>query len=224
MTAAVKRIAGLAVTVLLSLAVVTGCAGRVAERSLPTADPSTIEDEVYSVLVAGDSLASGGSWDAVPSDPGSWTVHLGNRLEVTGGWRRDGVLAAEVAMRMPHERADALIIMIGTNDVKRTEVDLAAYAADVESIAAAVEVDEVVVAAIPPYEASAAQVVSVNAVLVELAQRNGWIFIDPWGAYRSGDAWGEGGSPDGTHGSTLSYESAGRSIAFALLEQLETTV
>lgn len=126
-------------------------------------------------------------------------------------------------MRMPAERADGLVIMLGTNDVKRGEVDLPDYEASVEAIAAAVEVEQIVVAAIPPHVPAAARVTAVNERLVELAQRNGWIYTDPWIAYRDGDDWEDGGSPDGTHGSELSYEAAGRAIAFSLLEHLDSS-
>lgn len=178
---------------------------------------STPEPEPISVLVVGDSLASGGPWDAIPNDPGSWAYYLGPELDVVGGWRRDGATSALIAASMPEEAADALVVMAGTNDVRR-ELPVPDLVASLDAIVSQAEVDEVVVAAIPPAAGFAAEVRAANAAMESLAEARGWTWVDAWMLYRTDEGWAPNGSSDGVHGTDASYRSAGSTITEAVLD------
>lgn len=207
-------------------AALTGCAvstptvGTEIAAGPEIAVPEAVSPEPIEVLVAGDSLASGGPWDAMQKDPGSWTYFLDERIQVSGGWRRDGATTELIAERIPFERADALVVMAGTNDVRqeRSPEDLVD---DVETIGDAVDVGTVLIAAIPPQSEHAAAVATVNLRLTALAERRGWTWLDPWALYRAGDDWAESGSPDGVHGSVESYRAAAGRISEAIVRAVE---
>lgn len=184
--------------------------------SVPVPEPVPTTTTI-SVLAVGDSLASGGPWDALPQDPGSWTYHLGPELDVVGGWRRDGATSAQIASSIPQEAADALIVMAGTNDVRRA-LPIPELVANVDLIVSRTDVDQVVLAAIPPSTGFATEVLAANAALESLADARGWTWVDAWMLYRNDDGWAPNGSKDGVHGTDASYRSAGSAITAAVLE------
>lgn len=203
---------------LLLLLTASACAADDADGASDATQASnvTVERALVTVLVAGDSLASGGPWDALPNDPGSWTYYLGEEVEVVGGWRRDGATSSTIAESIPHERADALAVMAGTNDV-RQELPVETAVTNIERVVDAVTVEHVVIAAIPPEPNFADSVLEMNEALEALSDRHGWTWVDPWEAFRVDGDWAAHGTADGVHGTTQSYRHAASIITAALL-------
>ncbi|WP_286276979.1 SGNH/GDSL hydrolase family protein [Naasia aerilata] len=185
--------------------------------STPSPAPAPIP-----IGVVGDSLSSGGPWDAVAVDPGSWTYYLDSRYEVTGGWRRDGATSTLMAANLQPFAADALVVLAGTNDVA-TGIEPELTLENVTRIADSADVRAVVLCAIPPYSAAPDRAAALNTALVGLARREGWTWVDPWVEARDGTAWREGATPDGIHGSLASYAQAAERIDDAVGRALEAS-
>lgn len=225
-SAGARRAVGAIALIAAALVGTTGCVGITLAPDAAVAvvestpSPSPTAEAPISVLVAGDSLASGGPWDAMEKDPGSWTYYLGDELAVVGGWRRDGATSALIAERIPSEQADALIVMAGTNDI-RQDIATSDIVANVEAITSRVDVVVVALAAVPPQSGRQVEVVAANSALESLAAARGWEWIDPWMLYRTEDGWAANGSPDGVHGSIASYQYAGTTITEFLVRRFE---
>jgi hypothetical protein len=94
--------------------------------------------------------------------------------------------------------ADVLVVMAGTNDLVRG-LSWEQSAAHLEGVVAAVGAPIAVVVAIAPNEPRPAARNGYNAALADLAGRNGWTYLDPWGEVDAGGSFTPGASPDGTH-------------------------
>lgn len=212
----------LPLTVIAAAVLLAGCSGVTAESSSATNATSENSDpfsdpEPVTVLAVGDSLASGGPWDAVPGDPGSWTYFLDEEptVEIVGGWRRDGATSKTIAENIPDESARVLAIMAGTNDVRKSE-PLDQLAGHLMTAVDRVEVDAVIISAIPPEPAFADRVRIANSIMKELAQQRGWIWIDAWSSVRDGDSWTDGATADGVHASLPAYRQAAETFIAAM--------
>ena len=208
--------AAVAAALLLSGAALTGCAELSASGSeaipghSPTPSPTpsaTPEPEPLSVIVVGDSLSVGDQFDAIPQDPGSWTMFLDERFDVTGGWARNGATATSMADNLELSSGDVLVVMAGTNDALRG-VPVAETREGVERIVEKAQTDAVILCAIPPLSRDPGAAKAINMELEKLAAASGWLWLDPWDLYRDGDDWTNGGSLDGVHASLPAYRSA----------------
>ncbi len=202
----------------------TGCAEHSAQGSEPAAAPSPTpiatpstpaEPPRTSVVVVGDSLSAGDGFDAIPQDPGSWTMFLEEHLVVTGGWARNGATTATMADNLELSRGDVLVVMGGTNDAVRS-VPVDETRRSVERIVEKVQTDGVIICAIPPLSSEPAAAAKINTALEELANEKGWLWLDPWQLYRDGDDWTSGASLDGLHAGLPAYRSAGLVISQAI--------
>lgn len=210
----------------LTAVALTGCAtvpapALPASTSMATPTPSsTAEADAIPIGVVGDSLASGGPWDSLPVDPGSWTQYLDSQYEVAGGWRRDGATSGMMADNLVPFVADAVVIMAGTNDIAQG-VPTDQTLDNVQRILEKSEVHAVVLCAIPPSSAFPDRAATLNTALVGLARQKGWTWVDPWAESRQGTKWRDGASPDGIHGSLPSYAEAATRINDAIGRALE---
>jgi GDSL-like Lipase/Acylhydrolase family len=204
--------------------VLTGCAEISAQGSVPGAGPSptpnptpspTAEPGPVSLVVVGDSLSAGDGFDAIPQDPGSWTMFLEEGIEVTGGWARNGATTTSMADNLELSRGDVLVVMGGTNDAVRS-LPVSETRASVKRIVQKVQADAVILCAIPPLTRNIEAAKRINRELEELAGENGWLWVDPWELYRDGDDWTTGASLDGLHASIPAYRSAGVLISQAI--------
>ncbi len=200
-----------------ALVLLAGCTAAVPK---PSPTPSSTDSGTIAALVVGDSLASGGRFDSLPWDPGSWTEYLDERILVTGGWRRDGATTRTMAEQVPSERADAVLIIGGTNDahlgVPETEI-----VENIEKIVGTVDVEHVVVGAIPPTTHTPEAVAKINAAIESAALARGWSWVDPWAEDRDGVAWVTESSPDGVHASSAAYARAGAAMSAALFSRVD---
>jgi hypothetical protein len=190
--------------------------------SASTSSPTTSPADAVSVGVVGDSLASGGPWDAIPADPGSWSYYLDSRDEIVGGWRRDGATSALMADNLQPFVADVAVIMAGTNDLGAA-VPPAQILDNVQRMVDKADVRGVVLCAVPPSAGAPDQAAALNTALAGLAREKGWTWVDPWAESRDGTQWRSGASPDGIHGTLPSYAQAAARIDEAIGRALEGT-
>ncbi|MDQ4137601.1 MAG: SGNH/GDSL hydrolase family protein [Actinomycetota bacterium] len=229
----IRRRAPKAAVAAFALAVcglLTGCADLSAQGSEPGAAPSPTpiatpsaqaEAPSTSVVVVGDSLSAGDGFDAIPQDPGSWTMFLDKDLKVTGGWARNGATTTSMADNLELSRGDVLVVMGGTNDAVRS-LPVDETRRSVERIVEKVYTDAVILCAIPPLSRDRDAATRINTELKELATEKGWLWLDPWELYRDGDDWTSGASLDGLHAGLPAYRSAGLVISEAI-EQVTVT-
>ena len=116
------------------------------------------------------------------------------------GWAVPGATTADMlaGVEPTDWTADVLVVMAGTNDLVRG-LPWEQSAADIEGVVAAAGAPTVVVVAIAPNDPRAAARNGYNAALADLASRNGWTYLDPWGEVDAGGAFTPGASPDGVH-------------------------
>lgn len=152
------------------------------------------------------------------SDPGSWTYHLGEPIEVSGGWRRDGATSRMIVANMSPETADVVVAMAGTNDISQG-IPASETVSNVDQMIAAQTTHGVVLAAVPPQIGRADDVRALNSALEALADLREWLWLDPWSAVRLEDAWAPGASPDGIHGTDETYELVAREITDAVISR-----
>ncbi|WP_448617603.1 SGNH/GDSL hydrolase family protein [Geodermatophilus sp. URMC 65] len=199
------------------LAVTAGCGPAVgdAQLAVPTPAPppsaaraTTDPAEPRTFVAVGDSITAGATdvsrplvGDRVQGDA-SWlpAAEEESGLDLVSGWAVPGATTADMLAGVePTARtADVLVVMGGTNDLVRG-LPWEQSAADIEGVVAAAGAPIVVVVAIAPSDARAAARNGFNAALADLAGRNGWTYLDPWGEVDAGGAFTPGASPDGVH-------------------------
>ena len=172
------------------------------------------------VAIVGDSLTAGGGRllsDGLDAD--TWMTYAqGDGVEYVGGWARGGsTVEQQAAAVQPVADVDVLVLMSGTNDV-RTGVSFSAARASYESIIDTVGAREVVVAAIPPYDRDPSAAARYERDLERWVATTDHVFVDPWRAVRSGEAWVPGASVDGIHPTTAGYERLGQSLRETILD------
>jgi lysophospholipase L1-like esterase len=197
-----------------------------ASTASPAADrPSTpplppgAETDVVPVVVVGDSITAGtGPTDrADRPGPQSWQHGFwGAPLEFRGGWAVPGATTEQMRAGAAGLTADVLVLLGGTNDLA-TGVGWPASQEHLRGVVAAVDVDHVVLSAIPPSDTGPARAVEYNQRLADLSQEQGWEFVDPWVTVSQGGAWVPGTSPDGIHPTPEAAAQAGAVIRVAVL-------
>jgi acyl-CoA thioesterase I len=198
-------------------AVVAGCGPSPdhAQPAAPTSAPpgsaapaTTTPAEPRTFVAVGDSITAGATdvsqplvGDRVQGDA-SWlpAAEQESGLDLVAGWAVPGATTADMlaGVEPTDWTADVLVVMAGTNDLVRG-LPWEQSAADIEGVVAAAGAPTVVVVAIAPNDPRAAARNGYNAALADLASRNGWTYLDPWGEVDAGGAFTPGASPDGVH-------------------------
>jgi lysophospholipase L1-like esterase len=178
--------------------------------------------DVVGFAVVGDSITAGldgpiegttvhGATSWVPAAEGP-------PLDFRGGWAAPGASTRDMRAGVQPVSADVLVVMGGTNDIGAV-LAWERCRADLLAIVATADVDEVVVAAIPPLDAHPAQARRYNVRLEALARQQGWTYVDPWaGIATPGGTWAAGTSPDGIHPTEAVADVVGTRIRAALLD------
>ncbi len=199
------------------LATIAGC-GPAADDAQPAAPtsavpsspaPATVDPATpHHFVVVGDSITAGSTdvakplvGDRVQGDV-SWlpAAEQESGWDLVGGWAVPGATTADMLAGVgPADwTADVLVVMAGTNDLVRG-LPWEQSAADLAGVVAAVGAPTAVVVAIAPNDTLPAARNGYNAALADLAGRNGWTYLDPWGGVDAGGSFAPGASPDGTH-------------------------
>jgi lysophospholipase L1-like esterase len=183
-----------------------------------TGDETTGGDAVR-VAIVGDSLtAGGGRLLSDGLDANTWMTYArGDGVEWVGGWARGGSTIQEQAAAVtPVADVDVLVLMSGTNDVRKG-IGFAESAASYDAVVATIAPEHVVVAAIPPYDRSPAAAAVYQRALERHVLARGWTWTDPWGFARDGLVFAAGTSPDGIHPTTAGYQRLGESLRETIL-------
>ncbi|MGN7188997.1 SGNH/GDSL hydrolase family protein [Microbacterium enclense] len=204
---------------LLAAGALTACAAESRPQARPVdPTPAASTSSPESVYVVGDSNSTGfqGTLETGLASGAAWAARLPpDVFSPVMGWAVDGATSAAMlrGVEGTGARADRLIVMAGTNDLA-TGVAPEAVADNIVAISAAVPTREVLVLAIAPFDAVAAQASALNDDLAALAAHRGWDFFDPWTASRGvGGAWAAGASVDGVHATPEGYAAAGDAVA-----------
>lgn len=183
------------------------------------AGPDTERDAVR-VAIVGDSLtAGGGRLLSDGLDANTWMTYArGDGVEWVGGWAKGGSTIEEQAAAVtPVADVDVLVLMSGTNDVRKG-IEFSRAAASYDAVVATIAPEHVVVAAIPPYDRSPAAAALYQQALERHVLDRGWTWTDPWGFARDGLVFAAGTSPDGIHPTTAGYQRLGESLRETILE------
>lgn len=225
-----RRFVPVVVTVLVVAFVVVALAWVSAESLSNTGSTPMAADATPStplrVAVVGDSLSAGHSrFLGNGLDEDSWMTYAeGDGIEFAGGWARAGATPKQMADAVrPVERVDVLVVLAGTNAVLHGE-RVSDTADSYDRIVDVIRPERVVVAAIPPYRAHAAEALAYNRDLRVLTRERGWTWVDPWRAARDGDDWAPGFSADGVHpAGPRQYAVLGRAFRQLILESRSST-
>lgn len=213
-----RRVATVGVLLLASAG--TGCTAVVAPDPPPTSEtssgtPSSVM-ATRSVFVVGDSNSTGfrGTLSAGLDAGEAWAAVLSARSPTTvDGWARDGATTDEMRRAVSaRDRADVLLIMGGTNDLV-AGVKIDDVLANVSRIADDIESPTVVLLAVAPLDALAAEATTLNDAFGSLAQEKGWGFLDPWAGMRRADGtWIASWTTDGVHSTSRGYAAVGEAV------------
>jgi GDSL-like Lipase/Acylhydrolase family len=172
-----------------------------------------------SLTAAGDTITTGtaiSDGDARPGDT-SWLSGAGGPpLVIEGGWARDGATTADMLRGVAEYDAPVLVVLAGTNDLlqgvpwERTRENLL-------DIVERAGVDRVVLSAVPPLDRDPQAPVGLNPRLADLAENEGWQFVDPWTDFASDGSFRPGSSADGVHPTSMVAFAVGRTIRQAVL-------
>ncbi len=196
------------------LVVGLGASACAADPDVRAATPGDV-----ALVVVGDSLTAGSEpmADGEVRGEGSWVpAALGEPLVLAGGWAVPGATTADMRRAVEPVPGDVLVLMAGTNDVAAAR-DWAASRDDLLAVARTVRVEEVVVSAIPPFDPHPEAAVGFNERLRQVADEQGWTFVDPWGPAGRDGTWAEGASADGVHPTPEVAGEAGRALRDAVL-------
>lgn len=136
-----------------------------------------------------------------------------------GGYAWSGATTRDVgAAAGPIAGADALVVMLGTNDT-RQGISWAVSSAYLLRISATsgLPASRVIVSAIAPADQYAGAAAAYNVQLRALAAAAGWVYVDPWPAMRNeAGGWLPGTSYDGAHPNGASQAIAGAILRDAI--------
>ncbi|MGY1841107.1 MULTISPECIES: GDSL-type esterase/lipase family protein [unclassified Modestobacter] len=187
-----------------------------AGTSSPGFLPPGSEPETFAAV--GDSITAGSiPLDGPTAGVGTWvTATATEPLELADGWAVPGATTADMLAAVDPMDADHLVLMGGTNDVIRG-LDPDQAMANLVAVAAEAGIPDVVLAAIPPLDSHPDAAIDFNRRLAELAQQQGWQFVDPWEGIGDGGGYLPGTSADGIHPSAGVVDLVGTRIRAAVL-------
>lgn len=216
-----------------TLVALTGCS--TAPRSEPAAaDPSAIVPSPTSapsistlgtaadpvrVAIVGDSLtAGGGRMLSQGLDANTWMTYAkGDGIDYVGGWAKGGTTVQIMAENVrPLPDVDVLVLMAGTNDVRR-HIPFDRSAASYQRIVDVVHPKHVIIGALPPYDRNPQAAASYERQLEKYVHDKGWHLVDPWGFARDGLVFAQGTTRDGIHPTTAGYRKVGLAYRAAIL-------
>jgi lysophospholipase L1-like esterase len=196
-------------------AVLTACSPTAAHEKTVSASAG-----VVTAVAVGDSVTAADSpdFDRASFGPRSWASTAdGDGVDLTGGWAVPGAMTADMRDGVGPLRADALVIMAGTNDVRRN-VRWDESAAALDGIVRIVGIDRVLVCSIVPLADDPAAAQAFNSRLRVLADKEGWEFADTAAVVRGdGGRWLPGMSDDGIHPNAVGAARIGAAVHAALV-------
>jgi lysophospholipase L1-like esterase len=147
--------------------------------------------------------------DSITARPNSWLhVLASNRnLEAVGGYAHSGYRSDQVLAAIGPVSADVLVIELGTNDINQ-DVPFTRIVSNINRVAAKVGAEHVLLVAAPPSDKDNSLwgvnrrvgSAKLNVLLAADAERHGWLYHDPFAAFReSNNSYKPGSTSDGIH-------------------------
>ena len=178
-----------------------GCALLRERVDEPAPTVPTSGENLPTLTVVGDSLtADGGDLGGSSFGPTTWLYDVvAAGIPWAGGWARPGATTSDMLDHVrPVPEADVVVILAGTNDVA-LGIPFREIADNLRQIATTVGASRVIVASIPPLARLPEAPPAFNAQLAELANHEGWEFVDASAGLRVGEEWADGMTVDGVH-------------------------
>jgi hypothetical protein len=184
----------------------------IAAATVASVVPADAARYVKGAATETDPITYAVAGDSITCDPYGWDDHqvAPTLYKRVGGYCHGGYTSGQVLDAItPATGADVSVIMVGTNNV-REGADSKSINIDVVSIAQKLGANHVIVAALPPSDIRdygpshidrARFALIVNRDLQATAARHGWLYVDPFAAYRYLDGtWAPGAArDDGVH-------------------------
>ncbi|SCX57094.1 Lysophospholipase L1 [Klenkia marina] len=214
-------------TALLVPLLAAGCGAAAPHATAATTAGGTPGPAEVRVVAVGDSITEMDSpdFDAGDVDQSSWAWWAaGNGVDVLGGWAHSGATTADALAEVQPMQADAVVVMLGNNDIDwtvptRTVLDHLVAIADV------VGVPRVVLSAVAPEDGLGPEVADLNDALAGLAARQGWQFVDPMTDVRDQDGdYRAGTTLDGVHPTEEASARIGVALHEAVLDPDDVSV
>jgi lysophospholipase L1-like esterase len=168
----------------------------------------------------GDSVTNGDSVDFAGGNSGSlsWATYASSDArKFVGGFASGGAESDEMLARAVPVAADVLVVMAGTNDSGHS-VPYDVINSNILGVVQGMNIDHVVICAIPPRDSDTEISSGFNAQLQEFVVAQGWTWVDPWAPSRDPEtgAWLPGLTSDGIHPVQTAAETAGGLIGEAI--------
>lgn len=221
---AAATLAALSLTVLVGCATVSEPQAGGAATATPVPVATATADDVR-VAIVGDSLTAGGGRSLAEGlTQNTWMSYVqGDGIAYVGGWAVGGRTVQQMAAGIrPIDDVDVLVLMGGTNDVRR-HISFDETRASYDSIVTTVHPEHVVIGAIPPYNRDPEAGEAYEKQLAAWAVAQGYDFVDPWGFARDGLVYKAGTTVDGIHPTTAGYRTVGLAYRAAILRVMSAT-
>lgn len=207
--------------ILLSGALMMLFAGCAAEDASGTPGATASQaPQPLAVVAVGDSVTEADSpaFDSGVFGTGSWASAADrDGVDVLGGWAKAGALTLDMRDGVQPRRADALVVMAGTNDV-RFGVAWEQSAVNLRQVVRTVGTSRVLVCAIVPLAEDPAGAEGFNDRLRDLSDAQGWEYRDCAADVRRADGqWLPGMSEDGIHPNVTGATYIGAAVHEALV-------
>ncbi|GAA5225705.1 SGNH/GDSL hydrolase family protein [Paeniglutamicibacter antarcticus] len=194
-----------------------------ADQPVPQALAVPAGDAAVTFMVAGDSITAAGSRAVASGKLGksSWVNFVNapgapQSLAWTGGWALGGAQSGDMAAALRHGKADALVILAGTNDLAHG-TGYETISANLTRLPGIVQAPMVLLSSVPPRDGAVQSTLAYNDFLRSLAEQRGWVFVDAAAGLRSeSNTFLAGLSDDGIHPNIEGAKILGAAIGQAL--------
>lgn len=194
-----------------------------ADEPVPQAFAVPAGNTAVSFMVAGDSITAAGSATVSLGNLGeaSWVNFVNapgapQTLAWRGGWALGGAQSGDMAAALRHGRADALVILAGTNDLAHG-TGYQRIASNLSRLPGIVQAPVVLLSSVPPRDGAVQATIAYNNFLRTLAEQRGWVFVDATAGLRSEQGtFLPGLSNDGVHPNVEGAKILGAALGQAL--------
>lgn len=152
------------------------------------------------VYIVGDSITASNSpkFEDGRIGDGSWVRYIGKGISFVGGWAQGGARTADMAANVKPSFARTLVIVGGSNDAM-SKTSFSESSQNLKSIVNTVGSHRVIVSSIPPTDVDPSAAVAYNNQLKQLAEEEGWTYVDSMAGLRRRNRYIDGMTVDGIH-------------------------
>jgi lysophospholipase L1-like esterase len=171
------------------------------------------------LAVVGAGSVNGNSPDFLGKKLGdtSWVFYAaGNGVDFVGGWADPGASTQRMATNMRAVPADVLVIDIGVADAQKG-IPFSDTTANIDRVVKTINAPRVILAGVPPVDASPDTATTVNNELQQLAKQRGWTYVDAAAGVREGTKYAAGMSDDGVNPNAGGAKIIGAAVRTAVL-------